>query len=66
MDFTDKNDRTNKIPLWLAPRSLVVLSDNARYNWLHSIPPRKTDEFEGHKHERMRRVSLTFRKVKIE
>lgn len=66
MDFMDKNDRTNKKPLWLAPRSLVVLSDNARYNWLHSIPPRKTDEFEGHKHERKRRVSLTFRKVKIE
>ena len=37
MDFTDKSDKTNKIPLWLAPRSLVVLSDNARYNWLQFV-----------------------------
>src|SRR5256714_1508504 len=29
--------------LLLAPRSLLVLSDGARYDWEHGIAPRKTD-----------------------
>ncbi len=66
MNFTNKYDKTKKIPVWLAPRSLVVLSSEARYAWLHGIPARKWDEWNGEKHERQRRVSLTFRKVIIE
>ncbi len=66
MDFTNKDDKTQKIPAWLAPRSLVVLSGEARYKWLHGIAARKSDPCEGEKHERGRRVSLTFRKVIIE
>ena len=65
MNFTNKFDKTKKIPVWLAPRSLVVLSSEARYEWLHGIAARKWDEWEGQKHERQRRVSLTFRKVII-
>ena len=65
MDFTNKDDKTQKIPAWLAPRSLVVLSGEARYKWLHGIAARKSDPWEGEKHERGRRVSLTFRKVII-
>lgn len=66
MDFTNKDDKSQKIPAWLAPRSLVVLSDEARYKWLHGIAARKSDVWDGQKHERGRRVSLTFRKVIIE
>lgn len=66
MDFTNKSDKTKKIPVWLAPKSLVVLSGEARYEWLHGIPARKSDKRDGHKYERQRRVSLTFRKVIIE
>ena len=65
MDFTNKLDRTQKIPVRLAPRSLVVLSGEARYGWLHSIAARKWDEWEGERRDRNRRVSLTFRKVII-
>lgn len=65
MNFTNKFDK-KKIPVWLAPRSLVVLSGEARYAWLHGIVARKSDEWDGEKHERQRRVSLTFRKVIIE
>ena len=65
MNFTNKLDRTQKIPVWLEPRSLVVLKEEARYKWLHSIAARKWDEWEGNKHDRNRRVSLTFRKVII-
>ena len=62
MNFTNKFDKTKKIPVWLAPRSLVVLSNEARYEWLH-VAARKSDEWGGQKYERKRRVSLTFRKV---
>lgn len=66
MDFTNKLDKTKKIPVWLAPRSIVVLRDEARYKWLHGIAPRKSDTWAGQTYERQRRVSLTFRKVILE
>lgn len=66
MDFTHKLDKTKKIPVWLAPRSIIVLKDESRYNWLHGIAPRKSDQWAGQTIERKRRVSLTFRKVIIE
>ena len=65
MNFTNKFDKTKKIPVWLAPRSIVVLSGEARHDWLHGIPARKSDEWDGQRYERQRRVSLTFRKVII-
>ena len=65
MNFTNKFDKTKKIPVWLEPRSLVVLSGEARHEWLHGIPARKSDEWDEQKHDRQRRVSLTFRKVII-
>lgn len=65
MNFINKSDKTEKIPVWLAPRSLVVLSGEARYGWLHGIPARKWDEWDGKKYIRERRISLTFRKVII-
>ena len=66
MNFINKFDKSKKIPIWLAPRSLVVLSGEARYEWLHGIPARKSDVWDGQTHPRKRRVSLTFRKVIIE
>ena len=62
MDFTNKLDKT-KMSVWLARRSIIVLSDEARYMWLHGIAPRKSDEWDGHNYYRQRRISLTFRKV---
>ena len=66
MDFTHKLDKTEKIPVWLAPRSIIVLRGESRYKWLHGIAPRKSDQWEGQTYNRQRRVSLTFRKVIIE
>ena len=37
IDFTNKRDNAKKIPVWLAPRSIIVLRDEARYKWLHGI-----------------------------
>ena len=66
MDFTKKRDKTTKIPVWLAPRSIIVLRDEARYEWLHGIAPRKSDQWEDQTYERKRTVSLTFRRVILE
>ena len=52
-----------KLSLLLEPRSLLVLSGDARYKWRHAIPARKTDKFSGQVFRRGRRVSLTFRTV---
>ena len=66
MDFMHKLDKTKKIPVWLAPRSIIVLRGESRYYWLHGIAPRKSDQWAGQTYERKRRVSLTFRKVIID
>lgn len=47
----------------LRPRSLVLLDDDARFNWTHGIPARKSDLVDGEKVVRGRRISLTFRTV---
>lgn len=46
--------------VWLAPRSLLVLSGPARSSWRHAIPARRSDPGRG---PRGRQVSLTFRTV---
>ena len=58
MVFTQEQE---KVELSLAPRSLLMMYGEARYNWKHAILARKQDN--GVK--RGRRVSLTFRKVEI-
>jgi len=46
--------------------SLLVLAGEARYKWRHAIPGRKTDIDGGQSLARGRRVSLTFRTVRLE
>lgn len=60
MVFTEKNKPSNVVKIILEPRSMVILRDDARYKWTHSIPSRKSDN--GRK--RTTRLSLTFRKIK--
>lgn len=64
MEFTHTETR-EKIAVLLEPRSLVVLSGDARYRWQHCIAGRKTDHYQNAVLRRDRRVSLTFRKVII-
>ncbi|MGI9323501.1 MAG: alpha-ketoglutarate-dependent dioxygenase AlkB, partial [Pseudomonadales bacterium] len=56
----------NKTPVWLLPRSLVAMTGDARWDWCHGIPQRKSDQWGGKRYKRSRRVSLTFRKVRLE
>jgi alkylated DNA repair dioxygenase AlkB len=52
--------------LLLERLSLVVLAGDSRHTWRHAIPSRKMDRVNGQVLPRGRRVSLTFRTVRIE
>ncbi len=65
MDFISKHDKNIGYALLLSPCSMLVMQQEARYDWLHGIKPKKTDVYQGNKIQRARRVSLTFRKVKM-
>lgn len=62
MEFSNPRTR-EKVEMLLEERSLIVLSDKARYDWTHAIPGRKSDMINGQKIYRLRRASLTFRNV---
>ena len=53
----------NYVDHLLEPGSIAVLEGEARYEWEHSIPPRKFEREGGIKTLRQRRVSVTFRTV---
>src|SRR5262249_14132212 len=56
-------DALHHIPVLLEPRSLTIMQGEARYSWKHSIAARKSDDYLGHRFQRGRRISLTFRNV---
>ena len=60
----------HSVELPLERCSVTVLTKDARYEWTHEIPSRKFEYFpddEGHRKriKRTRRISLTFRKVRV-
>src|SRR5688500_5462108 len=63
MDFRRPADGSRE-SLLLQRRSLLVLSDQARYEWEHGIARRKNDRWQGILIPRARRLSVTFRLVK--
>jgi alkylated DNA repair dioxygenase AlkB len=63
MDFRRVADG-ERVAWLLAPRSLLVLSDEARYQWEHGIARRKNDRWNGRTFPRSRRLSITFRRLK--
>jgi alkylated DNA repair dioxygenase AlkB len=50
--------------LLLEPRSLLILTDAARYDWEHGIASRKKDIWHDVPISRGRRLSITFRTKK--
>ncbi|MFO0658791.1 MAG: alpha-ketoglutarate-dependent dioxygenase AlkB [Polyangiaceae bacterium] len=48
----------------LQPRSLLIMADEARWQWRHSIAARRSDRIDGYITPRKRRVSITFRRLK--
>ena len=64
MEFAKQNGE--KVAIFLPARSLLVLSGDARYEWRHAIPGRRSDWCEGRRIARGRRLSLTFRSVLVD
>jgi len=62
MSFAHYATKKN-VSQYLEPRSLIVLSGEARYNWSHGIAAIDSDLVNGRKIHRGRRVSITFRKI---
>lgn len=58
MDFKRQE---RHVPVLLAPRSVVVLRSDARYEWTHGIAKRRSDMHNDQKIQRGRRISITFR-----
>ena len=59
MLFTHPDGR--RVELDLAPRSLLLLFEAARYEWAHAITPRHSDRVAGIFRRRQRRLSITLR-----
>ena len=58
---SDNGSPAKRKLVYLPPRSLVVMSGPARYEWEHMIVTRRTDTHQGKVLPRGVRVSLTFR-----
>ncbi len=56
---------SDSIALRLRPCSLLILSGEARTEWRHGIRSRRSDTYQGTRVPRGRRVSLTFRTVRM-
>lgn len=53
-----------KIPVYLNPGSLILMSKEARYRWKHEINRRPGFQiWEGHELNQTRRISVTLRKL---
>ncbi|CAI5967633.1 unnamed protein product [Closterium sp. NIES-65] len=63
---TEERRAEDRRVLFLPPRSLLVLTGEARYAWSHYIPNHKIDHINGQVFPRApRRVSYTFRRVRF-
>ncbi|MCI4664540.1 MAG: alpha-ketoglutarate-dependent dioxygenase AlkB [Neomegalonema sp.] len=54
-----------RVAVFLAPRALLILTGEARHCWTHGIAARKSDHADGNRIWRGRRISLTFRQVRL-
>lgn len=65
MDFRPPSSSSSETetPVILYQRSLVYISDDARYTWRHGIRERKTELVDGERIPREVRISFTFRSV---
>lgn len=65
MNLSRADDPTQTFDQLLMPGSAIILQGEARFQWRHGIRPVKFDTIKGRKVARERRVSLTFRKVRL-
>lgn len=56
---------SKKYDIYTKPKSLYIMSGEARYKWMHEMTTTKKDIINDEKMERKRRISITFRNVPI-
>jgi alkylated DNA repair protein alkB family protein 8 len=54
-----------RLSFWLPRRSVLIMEGPSRFAFKHAIPLRKTDSVDGEIVKRERRVSLTFRSIRL-
>ena len=64
MVFIKNMERDVRFELPLPARSLLLLDGEARFDWMHGIRARKTDNVDGQGVQRERRISISFRNIK--
>jgi alkylated DNA repair dioxygenase AlkB len=64
MEFTTESGAHEE--QFLEPKSALVIAGEARSGWKHAIPAREQDAWGGRICPRSRRVSLTFRKMRLQ
>lgn len=64
MTYQNAKDCTDVKHIYLAPKSLLVMRDDARYKYKHGIRGVKVDNVNGIKYPRGTRYSITFRNIK--
>jgi alkylated DNA repair dioxygenase AlkB len=62
MDFKRRHQH---VAVLVAPRSLLIMRAEARYEWTHGIARRSRDTVAGQSLMRGRRLSVTFRNVMV-
>ena len=62
--WSDDKDEETKYDILLPRRSIILMKNDARYNWSHEIVGRKHDKIDGEIVKRDTRYSITFRRIK--
>jgi alkylated DNA repair protein alkB family protein 8 len=60
-----ERERERSVAVYLPPRSLLIISGEARYEWTHGIRARATDVVGEETRERGERMSITARQVRL-
>lgn len=65
IEGTDSDIARTKVPVYLTPGSLVLMSGEARYQWKHEINRKPGfQKWEGEDIDQKRRTSVTLRKLR--
>lgn len=63
VNFRERLQRHRRFALRLDPGSVLILRDEARYNWTRAIPPRTWDRLDGQSWARQTWLGITLRNI---
>ncbi len=66
MNFEKELNSKNKVEIFVEPRTLLIMKGESRSNWYHGITQRKSDKFNNETIKRKRRISITYREIRME